>query len=90
MGLACVAISTGDPAGIGPEIALKAALAPQVRAVCRPLLLVSDRSALDIHAKASGLSPRLVVVETADQAVADEGKIFDSHCPRARPRVNCA
>ena len=29
MSLPCVAISTGDPAGIGPEIALKAALRPE-------------------------------------------------------------
>lgn len=74
MSLPCIAISTGDPAGIGPEIALKAALAPQVRAICRPLL-VSDRSALEIHAKASGLSPRIVSVESADQAVASEGVV---------------
>ncbi|MGH7033854.1 MAG: 4-hydroxythreonine-4-phosphate dehydrogenase PdxA [Stellaceae bacterium] len=44
-----VAISMGDPAGIGPEIALKAALDPRVRRICAPLL-VGDRRALEIHA----------------------------------------
>jgi len=29
VGLPRIAIATGDPAGIGPEIALKAALAPR-------------------------------------------------------------
>ncbi|HET7765761.1 MAG TPA: 4-hydroxythreonine-4-phosphate dehydrogenase PdxA [Burkholderiales bacterium] len=51
-----IAIATGDPAGIGPEIALKAALDPRVREVCRPLL-VGDRGALLAHAKACGLAP---------------------------------
>jgi 4-hydroxy-L-threonine phosphate dehydrogenase PdxA len=34
MGLPRIAIATGDPAGIGPEIALKAALDPRVTGVC--------------------------------------------------------
>jgi 4-hydroxy-L-threonine phosphate dehydrogenase PdxA len=50
-----VAIPIGDPAGIGPEIALKAALDPAVTSICRPVL-VGDRGALELHASASGLS----------------------------------
>ena len=34
-----IAIALGDPAGIGPEIALKAAADPRARAACRPLLV---------------------------------------------------
>ena len=37
MSLPRIAIATGDPAGIGPEIALKAALDPRVTEICRPL-----------------------------------------------------
>ncbi len=33
-----VAITVGDPAGIGPEIAAKAAADPSVRAVCEPII----------------------------------------------------
>ena len=33
-----VGLTVGDPAGIGPEIAVKAASHPDVRAVCQPLL----------------------------------------------------
>jgi 4-hydroxy-L-threonine phosphate dehydrogenase PdxA len=53
--LPAVAIATGDPSGIGPEISLKAALDPAARAMCRPIL-VGDRSVLTAHAQACGLS----------------------------------
>jgi 4-hydroxy-L-threonine phosphate dehydrogenase PdxA len=53
-----VAISLGDPAGIGPEIALKAALDERVLAICQPVL-VGQASALAVHAAASGLAPRI-------------------------------
>lgn len=53
-----VAISIGDPAGIGPEIALKAVLDERVRKVCRTLL-VGDRRALEAHAAGSGLKPKI-------------------------------
>src|SRR6185312_331267 len=66
MALPSIAISTGDPAGIGPEIALKAALDARVTAVARPLL-VGDPAAVEMHARAAGLSPRLkVVTKVAD------------------------
>jgi 4-hydroxythreonine-4-phosphate dehydrogenase len=64
MPLQRVAISMGDPAGIGPEIALKAALDPRVKAVCQPLL-VGDRRALEVHAEASGLLPRIRAYKSA-------------------------
>jgi 4-hydroxythreonine-4-phosphate dehydrogenase len=54
MALPRIAIATGDPAGIGPEIALKAALDPRVREICRPLL-VGDRGALQAHAATCGI-----------------------------------
>jgi 4-hydroxythreonine-4-phosphate dehydrogenase len=38
MSLPRVAITIGDPAGIGPEIAAKAAAHPRVREVCEPVL----------------------------------------------------
>jgi 4-hydroxythreonine-4-phosphate dehydrogenase len=67
MPLPRIAIATGDPAGIGPEIALKAALDARVRASCRPLL-VGDPAAVEMHAKAAGLTPRLIVVAKATDA----------------------
>jgi 4-hydroxythreonine-4-phosphate dehydrogenase len=49
-----IAIPVGDPAGIGPEIALKAAHDPDVRAACDPIL-VCDPDVLARHAKGCGL-----------------------------------
>ncbi len=40
-----VALTAGDPAGIGPEIAAKAAADPSVRAVCEPVILASPPAA---------------------------------------------
>ena len=74
MPLPRIAIATGDPAGIGPEIALKAALDQRVRAACRPLL-VGDPAVVEMHAKAAGLSPRLHVVAKATDADWSDGAI---------------
>ena len=60
-----VAISIGDPAGIGPEVALKAALDPRVRAVARPVL-VGDAGYVATHARLCGLAPTLRPFKTAD------------------------
>jgi 4-hydroxythreonine-4-phosphate dehydrogenase len=62
-----IAIATGDPAGIGPEISLKAVLDPRVRAVCDPIL-VSDPNVLRRHAEASGLEVAFHVVKRASHA----------------------
>jgi len=67
MSLPRIAIATGDPAGIGPEIALKAALDARVGAIARPLL-VGDPAVVEMHAKAAGLAPRLNIIARASQA----------------------
>ena len=74
MALPRIAVATGDPAGIGPEIALKAALDARVKAVCRPLL-VGDPAAVELHAKAAGLTPRLHVVHKAGDADWSDGAV---------------
>jgi 4-hydroxythreonine-4-phosphate dehydrogenase len=62
-----IAIATGDPAGIGPEISLKAALDPVVRAACRPIL-VSDAAILRRHAEACGIPIDLHEVSRIEDA----------------------
>ena len=49
-----LAITIGDPNGIGPEVVLKALTDPRVRAACRPLV-VGDRALLERTADACGL-----------------------------------
>jgi 1,2-dihydroxy-3,5-cyclohexadiene-1,4-dicarboxylate dehydrogenase len=61
-----IAIAAGDPAGIGPEISLKAALDPAVRKACHPIV-VSDPGLLERHASACGIKADLrVVAQIAD------------------------
>jgi len=57
-----IAIATGDPAGIGPEISLNAARDPAVRAACNPIL-VSDARVLERHAEACGIAAALRPVD---------------------------
>lgn len=49
-----IGITIGDPAGIGPEIALRTALSPHARRLCRPLL-IGPRDIWEQAAKNSGL-----------------------------------
>jgi 4-hydroxy-L-threonine phosphate dehydrogenase PdxA len=44
-----IAIATGDPAGIGPEISLKASRDPRVRRICEPVLVNSRVSPREIR-----------------------------------------
>jgi 4-hydroxythreonine-4-phosphate dehydrogenase len=61
-----IAIAAGDPAGIGPEIALKAALDPTVRAACNPIV-VCDARVLERHAKSCGIKADIhAVMRIAD------------------------
>lgn len=73
--LPVVAIALGDPAGIGPEIALKAALDRRVRDACAPLLVGDVRSA-EAHARACGIEAPIKVVESAAERVPGDGIAF--------------
>ena len=69
-----IAIATGDPAGIGPEISLKAALDPGVRAICRPVV-IGDRGVLETHAQRCGLSLEGIELVERKQLKAGELRI---------------
>jgi 4-hydroxy-L-threonine phosphate dehydrogenase PdxA len=69
-----IAIATGDPAGIGPEVALKAALDARVRQACRPLL-VGDRGAIELHAGLCVLAPRLLAAQDIESVRFDDGAV---------------
>jgi 4-hydroxythreonine-4-phosphate dehydrogenase len=56
-----VGIAIGDPAGVGPEIALKAALDERVTRICRPVLF-GDPRAIAAHAASSGITAEVETV----------------------------
>src|SRR5262245_15581770 len=80
-----IAIPTGDPAGIGPEISLKAALDPAVRAACNPIV-VSDPTVLARHAKACDITAELHVIERIGGADGSDGRVNVLAC--ARPDID--
>lgn len=51
-----IAITIGDPAGIGPEVVLKALLSDEVRRVCNPLL-IGDRTVVEEAAEKLNIPP---------------------------------
>ncbi|HEY1545118.1 MAG TPA: 4-hydroxythreonine-4-phosphate dehydrogenase PdxA [Xanthobacteraceae bacterium] len=69
-----IAIATGDPAGIGPEVSLKAALDASVRAMCGPLV-VGDAAAIRRHADAAGITMPFHIVSHAREAHWRDGTI---------------
>lgn len=56
-----IGITVGDPAGIGPEVVLKAVLDESIREVCRPVL-IGDRSNLEWTNEKLGLNAVLTDV----------------------------
>jgi 4-hydroxythreonine-4-phosphate dehydrogenase len=71
---ALIAVATGDPAGIGPEISLKAALDPAVRAACDPIV-VSDPGVLARHARACGIKLDMRVIARVADADWSDGRV---------------
>jgi 4-hydroxythreonine-4-phosphate dehydrogenase len=57
-----VGITLGDPAGIGPEVALKALRDPRIMAVVRPVLL-GPRLVIERYARGLGMARRLDFVD---------------------------
>jgi len=64
-----IAVTMGDPAGIGPEIVAKALAGSDMHACCRPLV-IGDRRAMERGIRDSGV--RLQVEETGDLPGEDE------------------
>jgi 4-hydroxythreonine-4-phosphate dehydrogenase len=86
---AMVAIATGDPGGIGPEISIKAALDERVREMCEPVL-IGDRGALELHARLCRLSLEKIRIESRDQLQPGELKIGEIAAAHGRAALDSA
>ena len=76
-----IAIAAGDPAGIGPEISLKAALDRTVRAACNPFI-VCDPTVLARYAEACGIKANLHAIAAAADARWPDGRVNVLACPQ--------
>jgi 4-hydroxythreonine-4-phosphate dehydrogenase len=72
--LPTVGIAVGDPAGVGPEIALKSALDPRVTRIARPLLF-GDPRAVQSHAAACGITAAVRTFAGPADAAWSEGAV---------------
>lgn len=69
-----IAIPIGDPAGIGPEIVVKALASEEVRA-CARCVAVGDRGVMENACRIAGIAPRIHVVEEPEENGGDDGAI---------------
>lgn len=78
--LPIIAIATGDPAGIGPEISMKAALDPAVRGLCRPVLF-GEPTIVERHARSCRIDANIRLAERPDDAGTGAKEIALIACP---------
>ncbi|MBS7640000.1 MAG: 4-hydroxythreonine-4-phosphate dehydrogenase PdxA [Candidatus Bathyarchaeia archaeon] len=69
-----VGVTIGDPAGIGPEISVKALLKSSIYNICRPIL-VGDLSILEAISGNLGLNVRFRVIDSPCEARGERGLI---------------
>ncbi len=70
-----IAVTMGDPAGVGPEITAKALANPKIRGACRAVV-VGDLRTMDRAADAVGVTAAAVNVDALDQG-GDEIQVYD-------------
>jgi 4-phospho-D-threonate 3-dehydrogenase / 4-phospho-D-erythronate 3-dehydrogenase len=69
-----IGISMGDPAGIGPEICVKALMKTEVYASCRPLV-VGDAAVMKRAVELLGLSLTIHAIKSVSEAIFQYGTI---------------
>ena len=70
-----IAVTMGDPAGVGPEITAKALANPKIRAVCRAVV-VGDLRTMEWAAGAVGVNAAAVDLDALDRGI-DEIQVYD-------------
>src|SRR5688500_8624792 len=69
-----LAITMGDPSGIGPEVTVKALAGGELHAICRPLV-IGDLAVMQAAAGATGVGVELRAVADAQRAAYSTGSI---------------
>ena len=81
--LPVLALTLGDPVGVGPEVTARAICDPEVRAACRPLV-VGSRAVLERAAAVCGVALP-AVVQVQDPAAGLEGELLALPLGRVSP-----
>ena len=68
-----ILITSGEPAGIGPELCALLAETSQARRLSRPLIILGDSDLLNDRAKAAGIEPVWARIESLDEALSEPG-----------------
>jgi 4-hydroxythreonine-4-phosphate dehydrogenase len=63
-----IAVTMGDGAGVGPEVVVEAVTSPEIRAVCRPVV-IGDIARLRLAAEIRGIDVEFNAVDTPDAAL---------------------
>lgn len=63
-----LAITIGDPGGVGPEITVRAVLSPEVQACCRPII-IGDGIVMEEALKLVNASVKIRFVEIPDETI---------------------
>ncbi|MDD3471077.1 MAG: 4-hydroxythreonine-4-phosphate dehydrogenase PdxA [Thermoguttaceae bacterium] len=66
--LPILGLTLGDPSGVGPEIVAATAVLPEVLSICRPIA-IGHPEILHYAARLRGISPKIVAVDTLEEAV---------------------
>lgn len=66
--LPIIGITVGDPAGIGPEICVKALMEREIYEVCKPILF-GDRTIIEHYLKALGVKAEVNIVTDPSQGI---------------------
>lgn len=76
-----LAITMGDPAGIGPEIIVKALSLSETYGKCNPIV-VGDAAVMELAARQAGDRIRINAINSVDDALFTYGMIdvYDLHC----------
>lgn len=69
-----IAITMGDPAGVGPEIIVKALYCAEIRNLCSPVV-VGDRVVIEEALSLLKLPVKLRLIKSPEEAVSDMGSI---------------
>ena len=77
-----LAITMGDPGGVGPEIIARAVFSEEIRGLCSPIV-IGDRSVMEEAMRIAGLALRLKVIADPGESrpVPDVMELIDEKAP---------